>query len=198
MTGVQTCALPIFNNVAIDQHRARQVSAGRPAKPAASVAYLHLSDPATERIVTAYFITRLTTGCSHREGIESAALDLLGRQPEVTIEDARSTARAAITRAQGEVGEERWQSTITDTIVTRSAAGPVSLDQFLDVGDGSRLSGYDLFRGGSVTGTEPVRDPTVGARSRNSSHAADKELRTVFLEKFRLTQIGRASCRERV
>lgn len=174
-----------INNVAIDQHRARQVSAGRPAKPAASVAYLHLSDPATERIVTAYFITRLSTGCSHREGVESAALDLLGRQPEVTIEDARSTARAAITRAQGEVGEERWQSTITDTIVTRSAAGPVSLDQFLDVGDGSRLSGYDLFRGGSVTGTEPVRDPTVGARSRNSSHAADKELRTVFLEKFR-------------
>lgn len=174
-----------INNVAIDQHRARQVSAGRPAKPAASVACLHLADPATERIVTVYFITRLSTGCSHREGVESAALDLLGRQPEMTIQDARSTARAAIIRAQGEVGEERWRSTITDAIITRSAAGPVSLDQFLDVGDGSRLSGYDLFRGDSVTGTEPVKDPTAGARRRNNSRAADEEQRYAFREALR-------------
>lgn len=174
-----------INNVAIDQHRARQVSAGRPAKPAASVACLHLADPATERIVTVYFITRLSTGCSHREGVESAALDLLGRQPEMTIQDARSTARAAIIRAQGEVGEERWRSTITDAIITRSAAGPVSLDQFLDVSDGSRLSGYDLFRGDSVTGTEPVKDPTAGARRRNNSRAADEEQRSAFREALR-------------
>lgn len=174
-----------INNVAIDQHRARQVSAGRPAKPAASVACLHLADPATERIVTVYFITRLSTGCSHREGVESAALDLLGRQPEMTIQDARSTARAAIIRAQGEVGEERWRSTITDAIITRSAAGPVSLDQFLDVGDGSRLSGYDLFRGDSVTGTEPVKDPTAGARRQNNSRAADEEQRYAFREALR-------------
>lgn len=174
-----------INNVAIDQHRARQVSAGRPAKPAASVACLHLADPATERIVTVYFITRLSTGCSHREGVESAALDLLGRQPEMTIQDARSTARAAIIRAQGEVGEERWRSTITDAIITRSAAGPVSLDQFLDVGDGSRLSGYDLFQGDSVTGTEPVKDPTAGARRRNNSRAADEEQRSAFREALR-------------
>ena len=174
-----------INNVAIDQHRARQVSAGRPAKPAASVACLHLADPATERIVTVYFITRLSTGCSHREGMESAALDLLGRQPEMTIQDARSTARAAIIRAQGEVGEERWRSTITDAIITRSAAGPVSLDQFLDVGDGSRLSGYDLFRGDSVTSTEPVKDPTAGARRRNNSRAADEEQRSAFGEVLR-------------
>lgn len=174
-----------INNVAIDQHRARQVSAGRPAKPAASVACLHLADPATERIVTVYFITRLSTGCSHREGVESTALDLLGRQPEMTIQDARSTARAAIIRAQGEVGEERWRSTITDAIITRSAAGPVSLDQFLDVGDGSRLSGYDLFRGDSVTGTEPVKDPTAGARRRNNSRAADEEQRSAFREALR-------------
>ena len=174
-----------INNVAIDQHRARQVSAGRPAKPAASVACLHLADPATERIVTVYFITRLSTGCSHREGVESAALDLLGRQPEMTIQDARSTARAAIIRAQGEVGEERWRSTITDAIITRSAAGPVSLDQFLDVGDGSRLSGYDLFRGDSVTGTEPVKDPTAGARRQNNSRAVDEEQRYAFREALR-------------
>lgn len=174
-----------INNVAIDQHRARQVSAGRPAKPAASVACLHLADPATERIVTDYFTNRLATGCSHREGVESAALDLLGGQPEMTIQDARSTARAAIIRAQGEVGEERWRSTITDTIITRSAAGPVSLDQFLDVGDGSRLSGYDLFRGDSVTGTEPVKDPTAGARRRNNSRAADEEQRSAFREALR-------------
>lgn len=174
-----------INNVVIDQHRARQVSAGRPAKPAASVACLHLADPATERIVTDYFTTRLATGCSHREGVESAALDLLGGQPEMTIEDARSTAGAAIIRAQGEVGEERWRSTITDAIITRSAAGPVSLDQFLDVGDGSRLSGYDLFRGDSVTGTEPVKDPTAGARRRNNSRAADEEQRSAFREALR-------------
>lgn len=174
-----------INNVVIDQHRARQVSAGRPAKPAASVACLHLADPATERIVTDYFTNRLATGCSHREGVESAALDLLGGQPEMTIQDARSTARAAIIRAQGEVGEERWRSTITDTIITRSAAGPVSLDQFLDVGDGSRLSGYDLFRGDSVTGTEPVKDPTAGARRRNNSRAADEEQRSAFREALR-------------
>lgn len=174
-----------INNVTIDQHRARQVSAGLPAKPTASVSCLHLADPATERIVTDYFTTRLATGCARCEGVESAALDLQARHSKMTIQDARSTARAAIIRAQGEVGEERWRSTITDAIITRSAAGPVSLDQFLDVGDGSRLSGYDLFRGDSVTGTEPVRDPTAGARRRNNSHAADEEQRSAFREALR-------------
>ena len=176
-----------INNVVIDQHRARQVSAGRPAKPAASVACLHLADPATERIVTDYFTTRLATGCSHREGVESAALDLLGGQPEMTIEDARSTAGAAIAQARREVGEERWQSTITAVIVTRSAAEPVSLDQSFDADEDSTRSGYALLDSldTPLPSTEPVKNPTVGARSRNSSHAADKELRTVFLKALR-------------
>lgn len=176
-----------INNVVIDQHRARQVSAGRPAKPAASVACLHLADPATERIVTDYFTTRLATGCSHREGVESAALDLLGDQPEMTIEDARSTAGAAIAQARREVGEERWQSTITAVIVTRSAAEPVSLDQSFDADEDSTRSGYALLDSldTPLPSTEPVKNPTVGARSRNSSHAADKELRTVFLKALR-------------
>ena len=178
-----------INNVAIDQHRARRVSAGLPAKPTASVACLHLDDPVTARIVTTYFTTRLTTGCSHREGIENAALDLLGGQPEVTIEDARSTAGAAIAQARREVGEERWQSTITDVIVTRSAAEPVSLDQSFDADEDSTRSGYDLLDSldTPLPSTEPVKNPTVGARSRNSSHAADKELRTVFLKALRST-----------
>lgn len=176
-----------INNVAIDQHRARQVSAGRPAKPAASVACLHLADPATERIVTVYFITRLSTGCSHREGVESAALDLLGRQPEMTIQDARSTARAAIIRAQGEVGEERWRSTITDAIITRSAAGPVSLDQSFDADEDGTRSGYALLDSldTPLPSTEPVKDPTAGARRRNNSRAADEEQRSAFREALR-------------
>lgn len=176
-----------INNVVIDQHRARQVSAGRPAKPAASVACLHLADPATERIVTDYFTTRLATGCSHREGVESAALDLLGSQPEMTIEDARSTAGAAIAQARREVGEERWQSTITAVIVTRSAAEPVSLDQSFDADEDSTRSGYALLDSldTPLPSTEPVKDPTAGARRRNNSRAADEEQRSAFREALR-------------
>lgn len=178
-----------INNVVIDQHRARQVSSGLPAKPTAAVSSLRLADPATERIVRDYFTARLTSGCAHHQGIESAAQDLLARSPGGTIKDARSAASTAITQARKEAGEERWRTTITDAIITRAAAGAFHLDHCLhaDNDDDNASSGYGLLdsRATAIIGAEPVKDPTVSPRRQNSSHTADKELRSEFVQTLR-------------
>lgn len=176
-----------INNVAIDQHRARLVSAGLPAKPAAAVSSLHLSDPVIERIVTDYFTARLASGCSHQEGIDSAAQELLARTPEGTAEGAHRVITAAIARAKNEVGEQRWHSTITDAIITRAAANPVHLDYSpVTSDDDDATSGYDLVdsQAACLIGAEPVKDPTVNPRRQNSSHATDRQELAIFTQEL--------------